>query len=464
MKTLLWIGVLGTMLAVPAFAADTASTVRFANGDQLSGSMESLTPERLVWKSPVLEKPASFLLENVLDVAIPATTPEIQGKHEASVSLTNGDLIRGQLAGVGDNWVDLDTWFAGRMRFNRPMISEVRIRELPELAYRGPTGLEGWEQSSEKPAWTFQGSSFRSSAAGGIARNVKLPEECSVSFDVSWRSSIGLRVVLFSNDPKLDRPATGYEVAFQQRSVQARNCKTQKFLGSSQNAVALQESEKARIEIRASAKTGKICVLIDGKQIDQPFLDPDAGKLEIGRAIHFFSNSQSPVVISRIEVASWDGESEPVLEQPVQPGMRQFGIQEMGDDEDEPEPKEKPSGARMDLRNGDSILGEVTAVENDTIRVKTPFREVKLPIEALLGVVLKPVDAERCKRENGDVRAWFSDGTSVVFRLDAVEDGVLAGFSQNFGTARFKTAAFSRIEFNIYDQNLEDVRLSSGGW
>ena len=118
----------------------------------------------------------------------------------------------------------------------------------------------------------------------------------------------------------------------------------------------------------------------------------------------------------------------------------------------------------MELRNGDSIVGEVTAIENGMIAVKTPFREVRLPIEALRELTLKPVDAERCKRENGDVRAWFADGSSVVFRLDAVEEGSLTGFSQNFGTARFKTSAFNRIEFNIYDPEMEDVRLSAGGW
>ena len=56
------------------------------------------------------------------------------------------------------------------MKFNRLMIRDVRISERPDFIYRGPTGLDGWKQSGEKPAWTYQNSSFRSGAAGSIAQ------------------------------------------------------------------------------------------------------------------------------------------------------------------------------------------------------------------------------------------------------------------------------------------------------
>ena len=146
-------------------------------------------------------------------------------------------------------------------------------------------------------------------------------------------------------------------------------------------------------------------------------------------------------------------------------GVRQFGNQGIMEMDDEPEPaapEVKPNTERMELRNGDTIAGEVISIIDGMITVKTPFREVKLPVETLRSVALKPVDLERCKRENGDVRAWFPDGSSLVFRLEAVTGDSLTGFSQNFGTASFKIAAFNRIEFNIYDPDLEEIRLANG--
>jgi hypothetical protein len=83
-------------LALPA--DEVKSAVRFSNNDQLTGSLESLTTERLVWKSPVLEKPASFFLKDVLDLTLIAGQPESVARHEASITLTRGDVIRGQLA------------------------------------------------------------------------------------------------------------------------------------------------------------------------------------------------------------------------------------------------------------------------------------------------------------------------------------------------------------------------------
>jgi hypothetical protein len=73
-------------------------------------------------------------------------------------------------------------------------------------------------------------------------------------------------------------------------------------------------------------------------------------------------------------------------------------------------------------------------------------------------VALKEVPLERAIRRNGDVRTTFPDGSSMVFRLDGVEDGEITGSSQNFGSATFDMSAFSRIEFNIYDVDLEGKR------
>ena len=443
-------------------ADDVKSTVRFSNNDQLTGSMESLTTERLVWKSPILEKPTPFFLKDVLDLTLAGVSPESVARHEATVTLTRGEVIRGQLASVSDEAVELDTWFAGRMKFNRLNIGDIKISERPDFIYRGPTGLDGWKQSGDKPAWTFQNSRFRSVAAGSIARNVDLPDECAIAFDAAWRGSFALKLVFFSDDLATDHPASGYELAIQSRSVYLRSCKTQKFLGHTASAVTLQENEKAHIEVRVSLKSGKICLFLDGEIIDV-WTDPDVVRSEMGRGIHFITQNESPVQISGIEVSAWDGEVDKLPNPQAMGGLRQFGIQGLMETEDgtESAPKKETNKRRVELRNGDSIEGEVVSINDGMITLKTPFRDVRLPVEALRSVALKPVDLETSKRENGDVRAWFADGSWIVFRLEGVGEGILTGYSQAFGSAVFKIAAFSRIEFNIYDPRFEDLRMTN---
>ena len=211
------------------------------------------------------------------------------------------------------------------------------------------------------------------------------------------------------------------------------------------------------IEVRASLKSGKICVLVDGRLIEV-WTDPNVIRNGVGRGIHFVSLNSSPVQISRIEVAAWDGE---VGEIPDPEAVAGLGEQDT-DEIPRSAPVEKLMAGRMELRNGDNLAGEVLGIADGIITVKTPFREVKLPIQVLRSISLKAASLERCKRENGDVRGWLADGSSIVFRLEDVKEGTLMGSSQNFGTAGFRLSAFSRIEFNIYDPKLEDIRAANG--
>jgi len=133
-------------------------------------------------------------------------------------------------------------------------------------------------------------------------------------------------------------------------------------------------------------------------------------------------------------------------------GLRFGGIQP-------PVPVETPEDeGRMELANGDSIDGEVLGIDDGMIKLKTSLGEFSIPVARLRTLVLKPVELEQPKRRNGDVRAWFSDGTSMVFRLDDVKDGAFVGYSQTFGTAAFKIGAFRRIEFNIYNAGFDSKR------
>ena len=71
---------------------------------------------------------------------------------------------------------------------------------------------------------------------------------------------------------------------------------------------------------------------------------------------------------------------------------------------------------------------------------------------------------QKPKLMKGDVRAWFADGGSVIFRLDGVEDGHFLGYSQTFGEGRFRRDAFRRVEFNIHKPELEPLRPSASAW
>ncbi len=451
------------VLVSSCMAREDGSIVRFANGDQLSGQVESLSKESLLWKSTILKEPAEFDLSHIMDLTMPAAPEkrdEVEAGHIATLEMTNGDSIQGQLAGLSDEEIRLKTWYAGEMTFRRVNVKSVEISQMSDSFYRGPNSMEEWTSAGHRDSWTFKGGSLFSGSSGGIAREIDFPDECVIAFDAAWRGAFRPRVVFYSSDITTSNPDEGYEMVFQGNSIHVKKSGSSNWLGHSTNSGDLRENEKARVEIKTSLVTGKILLYLDGEFIDI-WEDEDVDKAKLGKGFHIVSQDSSPLRISNISVTAWDGFTGELLNR--QDRFRNRGLRgdfELGGDEDASEIETaEAQGNRMVLRNGDTIAGEVTNVSDEMITLKTKFSEVRFPVARLKNLVLKPAEMETPKRNKGDVRATLADGSRLVFRLDQVEENALVGFSQNFGTAKFSREAFTKIEFNIYNREFEQQRI-----
>jgi hypothetical protein len=445
-----------TLALATGLHAEGTGTLRFLNEDAITGNLQTLAREHIVWNSPSLERPATFFTSEIRDLVIesPIRLPDSAIGHEATLTLTNGDVLRGQLASVTDKEISLDTWYAGRLIFRRVMVRDLAVREMPEFVFRGPGPIADWLQKGDSQAWTAgDANSLVSQAPGMIARDIPLPDEFSLEFEVQWQGSLRLQLILCSKDATAEQPDEGYDIMLQRQTLNVRRRGEGNWIGQNHRAFALQRDEKAKIRLQISKRTGKIAYFVNDKILDV-WTDADINGADLGSAMHLVSLDSSPLVISRIDVSKWDGtlDEEPKAVQGPQGMMgfrRDFGMDEMEEEAAESEAVEEGT---MVLRNGDRIRGTVKSIEEGKILIETPFREVTLPVERLRTIALNPVSLEEPKRENGDIRASFSDGGSIVFRLEGVsEDGkALLGYSQTFGNARFDLTAFNRVEFNIY--------------
>lgn len=441
--------------AIGAIGADgePQAIMRFHNEDELSGKLKSLGDQSLVWESDLLAEPATFDLQHVLNLTLEAQNLSPESSHVAILTLKNGDEIHGQLEDITDEHIGIKTWHAGPMQFRRTMVSSVRIEGGGSLHYRGPTGIDDWMMIPED-CWEYRRQSFISSKAGSIARDQLLPEECSISFTIERKSDqFDLKLMIFSDDIKSSRPQSGYELSFQRSSIYLRSGKTRNFLGSDHSR-ELSQNDKVRIEVRASQKTGKVVLLINGK-VTEVWSDPGVGQNVFGDGLHFIAGSNQKIRISQIEIGPWDG-SVDHLPQPR--GLR--GRPGVIRPKPEPDEDEQDAQGRMKLANGDSLQGEVSSIEEGLITLDTALGEIKLPVERLRSLNLKGLGTERAKRERGDIRAYFADGSTLVFRLEEVTKERLVGSSQNFGSASFMLSAINRIEFDIYNEKLEALRAT----
>jgi hypothetical protein len=461
------------LLATTPVLLAQETEIHCTDGSRIRGSLIGIGTDRVEFGANFLAAPVPLRLDQILDLTLPIHQSEAKGDHIATVTLSNGDVLRGELSGVNDSKIRLKTWYAGELVFNRKMVDTLEIKDRPEIFYAGPSGLDGWVQQDEG-AWTYENGSLRSTSGGSIARDVKLPEKSRIAFDLAWRSNPNLRLQFYSNDLNEDTPSNCYELSCQGRHVQLQKRWLKDDRGGSSsmgdyaNVPEFQNKEKCRIELLIDRKTGVIRMLVNDRIVGRDWRDDSPELGDMGGGLHFKSLDASPLGISRIEVTSWDG----MLEGTPPPDDEGFMDEE---DLPAPPPDADPDPTRIRLRNNDQIAGEMVSIEDGKVKLKTTFGDVTLPVSRLRTFALRTKEArdpanwemglyEVPKRYNGDVRGWFPDGSSVTFRLTQVEDAKLTGTSQTFGSAVFDQKAFSRIEFNIHEPDLEKVRSALAGF
>lgn len=440
--------------------AQDESSIRFVNGDHLTGTPVSLDAKGIVWDSSLIEKPVPFPKDKIMDVTLPTHTPDLKTTdHEAVVTLNKGGIVRGQLSEVTDAAVVIDTWYAGQMRFNRAMVKSVNIEPSDMILYRGPNSLKGWTVTPQPDAWRYTNFSFLSTSGGVIARDDLLTDECSITFDAEWNSdSASYKVIVFSDTVDNRNPRSGYEFSMQRGGMVLRNLQTQTFIGSSHSS-EIAQSNRAHIEIKASRTTGKIAFFINNRIVDM-WTDADLERSQLGKGLHFSTSRLAPLRISGIRVAEWDGE----IDQPLPPraGIRRIHPEIGEEDPQRPQPaREENKEGRMKLANGDSLDGKVKSIQKGQVTIETSLGEVTLPVARLRTIALPPAAPEEAIARNNDVRAWMSDGGFIVFEFIDSNDKTITGKSQNFGTATFRRDAFQKIDFNIYDFELDELRTQS---
>ena len=459
------------LLLATARAADdpphlAAPVSFFASGDQLPGAITRIeAPDNADFESPVLTEKAAVDLSKLLEIRGEAPAPAGAGGPEAVLTLTNGDNLRGQLAGLDDHTVILDTTYAGRLSLRRSMVDSLVVNDQPRAIFQGPTSIDDWKTSGEPDAWRFDNGSFVSKAAGNIGRDIGLPEKSAVAFDLAWRGSLRFRLTVCSDQADSDNPPNAYSLVCQRRFVYLNKRWSEggesgsTFIGNNGNVAELSSKEKVRIELRTDRKAGLFVLFIDDRRVAS-WIDADPQSGHMGGAIHFSSEDTSPLQISRIRVTAWDGKDDDAEE-------------EAGKKLQAEESKVPDGAQRIALRNGDQVTGVVTGVENGTLKIHSAHGDIRLPVPRMRSVALhtgadrkKEIELgnwEGVKLMTGDVRAWFPEGGHVVFRLDAIDKGRLEGYSQTFGKAAFRIDAFQRIEFNIYNGNFDALR-QKGTW
>ena len=461
--------ILASLLACAgSLSAAPRAEVRCTDGSQFKGTLLEIGPDRAIFEADFLAQPVPLKLDHVLEISLPPHRGDFAGDHIASAGLSNGDMLRGELTGVTDTEISLITWYGGEMKIRRTMVDTLDIQSRPDLIYAGPTGLDGWTQSKEK-SWVYEDGTLRPLQQAMISRELKLPVKTHFAFDIAWRSIPRFRFIFFSDDIVSGEPdncyfllANGHYVELRKRTP--RNNAVP--IGGSIQIPEFRNREKVRMELLVDRKSGLFRLLVNGR-IAADWNDPEPLAGKMGGGVHFDATDTS-MRFSRIEINSWDGTVEGKAED-HEAGFLDEEMDEDAEREEEPE----PDPSRIRLRNNDHIEGQMLGIEGGKVKLKTSYGDMELPVSRLRSFPLRGKKEkedymlglyEKPKRYNGDVRAWFADGSHVTFRLESATGGRLKGYGQAFGQVDFDAKAFNRIEFNLYNPDFDEIRAADTRW
>lgn len=412
----------------PPAPASPGDTLVFQNRDLIHGKLVSIDRENGVrWETPEAAEPITFKKRNLGEIRLDRGGDLPAAKSSFSVTLTNGDELIADIAGLDADNLLLDTWYAGRLTIPRRMITGLRpMRTSLAAIYAGPTGLTGWKIGNESPTgWKYTDNAFTTRAAGSIGHDFKLPDTCAIDWEMSWRGYLQLMISVCSDN--IDNYAGNcYNIQINQGSVYLQKMKRNGGSNNLGNAQVqdMQQHTKARIGLRINKEAKTVALLVDGQLVKQWTDRAEWGGG--GGGLVFYSQGQSFLRLTDLQITAWDGRFE-----------------ELG------KPGERPKEDVITLENRDKVSGKLQSIHGDEATFQSAFAALKIPIARIAEVALTGEGADTAKLNDGDVRLQFAGRGSVTVTLEKWDEHGAAASSVNFGKATFDVKAFKRLQFNL---------------
>jgi len=429
--------------------------ILLSNGDRLSGSPKFINAQQLALDSAYLNEPATFDIPQILSIQMDqgaiTPTPEIftriqlQNRNQE----TNGDTLIGQLKELNEDNIKLDTQYSETLTLKRSMVQSLNIVSKRQGHYRGPNSLHEW-QTSTKPlpeaneSWRLKNHrlEFKGASAESIGKDLGLRKKSQISFDVAWETHMNFQLQLYSSDVKSPKPSSCYQFNFDSYAVVMITRTKGKESDPSRQRFAERPSKKeAHFDVCINRETGIATIYINGKQaciMQSPIAEPD----DLGTGLTFVSHRLRPISISNIHVSPWNGI-------PLGKLARNQA------DDDLPAEAKQPHD--IILMNGDSVPCTVGVIQDGRMIVNTKHTPIRIPIERIKSINWKD-KREEPKKYKGDVRAWFHHGGFITLKLTSITEDKLSGYSQALGDVSIDLAAFSKIDFNIYNAAANEQR------
>ena len=199
-----------------------ADTIEFLNEDKLTGTLSAMTNEGAIFTSPNYAAPLSIKKDSIRQIKF-INKLETPMPHAELITLVNGDSLPCQVLSMEKGTVNISTWYAGDFNIARENIFSIRFGISEEQTiFTGSNDIKTWSDSS---GWSSDADGiYTSKKSGTLARELPLPENFHINFDLFWKDSPNFVFRFCADSPKVTREDT-YELIFNTAGIQIRQLK-----------------------------------------------------------------------------------------------------------------------------------------------------------------------------------------------------------------------------------------------
>ncbi len=383
------------------------------------------------WKHFDVKDSIVFSSKNIQTVKCSKYKTLSDKNNISKIYLTNGDQIIGKIVSMNEDILQIETWYAGVLKINRPMIKNIFPNSnKKDTVYSGFSPEDDWMQSAGRTnKWKKTSKGYISKGNSGyLSRNVDLPDNSRIDIDLSWKNQIYMTIYLY-NDSHSRGNAYSIEISgdyvnFNYHSRNSsRNRVDQHYISN------FYRRGKAKLTLLTNKSERKVMLLLDGNLVKSYKDSMNKEFMGKGRNLTFYNPNSYPVLIKSLKVQEWDGQM---------PNVKSMGGKASKNDV-------------IFLANKDKISGSVLKIAEGTILLKSEFANLSVPMDRVIKLQLSSDNKALARRNADDIKATFSHGGKITIDVEKIIDGMIFGKSENFGLIECKLEAFKQLDFNLYD-------------
>ncbi len=231
------------------------------------------------------------------------------------IRFANGDDLFGSLISLDADDLEFNTWFGGTLKIARSSIEAVTfLSKNYSILYEGPSDATGWVIGNNGPqSWAYRDGSFVTQGPGMLGRDFKLSGSSTIEFDLSWIGYFDLVADIYSDMlDHFDYDNNSYMLDFSHDQVLLQRVHGTSPPVNLGNAAMpnLQGRGKIHITVHCNKDEGTVSVFVDNTLVKRW---KDSGGFSANGGGVLFENriGGSTVKLSNFRVSRWEGRFEP---------------------------------------------------------------------------------------------------------------------------------------------------------